>query len=139
LRGRPSCQGHRSPCRAPASWGAGSSGGKPGKRPANAGRPSCRFRVGARLSEDENEKMRSMDEKYVAPAPTRWRRGEPVTVAAPGDDSIPCYLTLPPVEDASTRERLGRMLDLVRGGTPWQEALAATHEPGFVRYVTDPR
>src|SRR5205085_11116248 len=47
--------------------------------------------------------------------------------------------TLPPVEDASTRERLGRMLDLVRGGTPWQEALAATHEPGFVRYVTDPR
>jgi hypothetical protein len=31
------------------------------------------------------------------------------------------------------------MLDLVRGGTPWQEALAATHEPGFVRYVTDSR
>jgi len=86
-----------------------------------------------------------MDEKYVAPAPTRWRRGEPVAAAAEpeaspaADDSIPCYLALPPVEDASTRERLGRMLDLVHGGMPWQEALAATHEPGFVRYVTDSR
>jgi SAM-dependent methyltransferase len=87
--------------------------------------------------------MNPIDEKYVAPPPARWRRGE--AVAAPAadpssavDESIPCYLALPPVEDAPTRERLSRMVDMARGGTPWQEAIAATHDPGMVRYVTEP-
>jgi SAM-dependent methyltransferase len=81
--------------------------------------------------------MNPIDEKFVRPPPARWSRGTTVAGSA-ADDSIPCYLALPPVEDATTRDRLARMVELTRGGTPWKEALAATHEPALVRYVTDP-
>lgn len=87
--------------------------------------------------------MNSIDEKYVAPPPAVWRAGEAAartTADAPSTagDSLPCYLRFPPAEDAATRQRLSRMVALARAGTPWQEALAATHDPGMVRYVTDP-
>ena len=87
--------------------------------------------------------MNPIDEKYVAPPPAVWRAGQTVSPTesgrpSDGAQSLPCYLRFPPVEDASTRERLSRMVALARDGTPWREALAATHDPGMVRYVTDP-
>jgi len=87
--------------------------------------------------------MNELDEKYVAPPPARWSRGRAVAASAPGEStgteaSLPCYLTLPPVEDGPTRERLSRLVDLASGGMGWKEALTATHA-ALLSYVTDPR
>jgi len=88
--------------------------------------------------------MKKPDEKYVAPPPARWMRGRVVAAAAesgqsPSDKSLPCYLTLPPVEDGPTRDRLDRLVDLARGGMGWKEALAATQDPALLPYVGDLR
>src|SRR6478672_1718807 len=89
-------------------------------------------------------KMNEFDEKYAVPPPAFWTRG----VAAPASAkdpssatgaSLPCYLTLPPVEDAPTRARLARLVDLARSGMGWKEALAATQDAGLLAYVIDPR
>ena len=86
--------------------------------------------------------MNTPDDKYLRPPPAGWSRGavpaDPSAGAPAGDDALPCYLALPPVEDAATRERLSRMVELAHGGMPWKEAVAATHDPGMVRYVTEP-
>jgi SAM-dependent methyltransferase len=88
--------------------------------------------------------MNEFDEKYAVPPPAFWTRG----VAAPASAkdpssatgaSLPCYLTLPPVEDAPTRARLARLVDLARSGMGWKEALAATQDAGLLAYVIDPR
>jgi SAM-dependent methyltransferase len=88
--------------------------------------------------------LTGIEQKYLSPAPAHWIGGGVVKTSA-GDNSsaahdfIPCYLTLPPVEDGPTREKLLRLVDLARGGMGWREALAVTQDSALLPYVTDPR
>lgn len=81
--------------------------------------------------------MNEIDEKYVAPAPDRRPSGAGVLPDSAVGDSIPSYLKFAPVEDASTRESLGKLLSLTRAGMDWKEAIATTQDPGLLPYVTD--
>ena len=89
--------------------------------------------------------MDEFDEKYVAPAPACWTCDRGVLPAswlgAPpaSGGSIPCYLAFAPVEDASTRARLGKLLALAQGEMGWKKALESTEEIGMRAYVTDMR
>src|SRR6187455_3266979 len=90
------------------------------------------------------QKLTESEEKYLTPPPARWTRGGAGPTSAQdklagSDDFIPCYLTLPPVEDGPTREKLSRLVDLARGGMGWKEALAATQDTALLPYVTDTR
>jgi SAM-dependent methyltransferase len=49
------------------------------------------------------------------------------------------YLTLPPVEDGTTRARLEKLNALARAGMSWKRALAETQDRDLLNYVVDAR
>ena len=65
--------------------------------------------------------------------------GSPRAEAAGRQRPLANFLTLPPVEDGTTRARLEKLNALARAGMSWKSALAATQDPDLLNYVVDAR